>query len=308
MRPEELTDARAGVPRGRSAGAGRVRAAGRRAPGRGEVPPEPAAAGAPGRHRGAAGGRDRRRHSWPGRSRQASDAAREADAAAVAADAKRLAASALNVEYPDLALLTAVEATQLEQSPETYGALLTLLSRQPDVVTRFRTPERFLYNAASPDGRTVFVGENEPVLRALDARDRGAAVGERDLDGQVGRYRALPGRPGRGRDCVFEERPTHAVVHASTPDGHGVHSMWMRGHAGTTGPSLLGLYRSGLDRRRAARLRQRHATSSSADASWSCGGSRAAWPRRAGQLVQAHRAGRDGRVERQQLRGPAEAP
>ena len=51
---------------------------------------------------------------------------------------RRLAASALNVDYPDLALLTAVEATRLEQSPETYGALLTLLARQPDVVTRFR--------------------------------------------------------------------------------------------------------------------------------------------------------------------------
>ena len=115
----------------------------------------------------------------------ATDAARDADAEAVAADAKRLAASALSVEYPDLALLTAVEATHLEESPETYGALLTLLSRQPDVVTRYRTPERFLYNAAAPDGRTVFVGENSNVVYALDAKTGDQLWVQRSLEEQV---------------------------------------------------------------------------------------------------------------------------
>ena len=94
---------------------------------------------------------------------------RQAEAASVSADAKRLAASALNLEYPDTALLAAVESTKLEQSPETYGALLTLLARQPQVVHRVRTENRFLSIAASPDGSTVFVTENEPFIRAIDA-------------------------------------------------------------------------------------------------------------------------------------------
>ena len=114
-----------------------------------------------------------------------SDAARDAAAEAVSADAKRLAASALSVESPDLALLTAVESTHLEQSPETYGALLTLLSRQPDVITRFRTPERLLYNAAAADGRTVFVGENGNVVHALDAKTGERLWTQDDLEAQV---------------------------------------------------------------------------------------------------------------------------
>lgn len=136
---------------------------------------------------------------------RADAAADEAEQAAVTADARRLAASALNVEYPDLALLTAVEATRLEQSPETYGALLTLLARQPDVVTAFRTPDRFLRNAASPDGRTVYASENEPVLHALDATT-GEELWRTEVAGQVGSIAPSP-----------DGRVVAAVVFA---DGH----------------------------------------------------------------------------------------
>ena len=69
---------------------------------------------------------------------EAEESATRAEASAVSADARRLAANALNEDQPALALLQAVEATQREQSPETYGALLTLLTRSPDIVTRFR--------------------------------------------------------------------------------------------------------------------------------------------------------------------------
>ena len=138
---------------------------------------------------------------------KASDAARDAVAEAVAADAKRLAASALSVEYPDLALLTAVESTHLEQSPETYGALLTLLSRQPDVVTRFRTPERFLYNAAAADGRTVFVGENGNVVHALDATTGDRLWSPGRPGGSGGGDRRVARRRGVGRADLFRGRP-----------------------------------------------------------------------------------------------------
>jgi WD40 repeat protein len=93
----------------------------------------------------------------------------QADTARAAAEAKRLAATAVTEDYLDLALLSAVEAVRSERSPETYGALLTLLGRLPDVLTQVRTRNRFLGGAPSPDRRTVYLWENEPVLRAIVA-------------------------------------------------------------------------------------------------------------------------------------------
>ncbi|KAA1418616.1 PQQ-binding-like beta-propeller repeat protein [Nocardioides humilatus] len=123
---------------------------------------------------------------------RAEESAREASDAAVAADAKRLAASALSIEYPDLALLAAVEATSLEQSPETYGALLTLLSRQPEVITRYRIEDRFLRNAATPNGRVVVLSDNVGVLRGLDG-STGKLLWEReDLAADIGHVAMSP--------------------------------------------------------------------------------------------------------------------
>ncbi|HET6949005.1 MAG TPA: BTAD domain-containing putative transcriptional regulator, partial [Acidimicrobiales bacterium] len=112
---------------------------------------------------------------------------RTAQAASVSAEAKRLAASALNIEYPDVALLAAVEATKLEQSPETYGALLTLLARQPRVVHRMRVEDHFQRIGVSPDGRTIYLSEVAPRLRAVDA-ESGRVLWDRDMpqNGQVG--------------------------------------------------------------------------------------------------------------------------
>ena len=80
-----------------------------------------------------------------------------------------------------------MEATRLEQSPETYGALLTLLARQPQVLHRMRVDGHFQRIAVSPDGRTVFLSEVAPRLRAVDA-ESGRVLWERALpeDGQVG--------------------------------------------------------------------------------------------------------------------------
>ena len=111
---------------------------------------------------------------------EAEESATRAEASAVSADARRLAANALNEDRPALALLQALEATQREQSPETYGALLTLLTRSPDIVTRFRIADRFLRIRASADGTAVYLSDNTNVLYALDARLRGAAVDRGD--------------------------------------------------------------------------------------------------------------------------------
>ena len=112
---------------------------------------------------------------------------RTAEAASLSAEAKRLAASALNIEYPDVALLAAVEATRLEQSPETFGALLTLLARQPHVLDRMRVEGHFQRIGASPDGRTIYLSEVAPRIRAVDA-ESGRVLWDRDMpeDGQVG--------------------------------------------------------------------------------------------------------------------------
>ena len=99
----------------------------------------------------------------------AEDSANRAEASAISADARRLAANALNEDRPSLALLQAVEATQREQSPETYGALLTLLTRNPDIVTRFRIDGRFMRMSASADGSAVYLSDNGSFLYALDA-------------------------------------------------------------------------------------------------------------------------------------------
>ncbi len=123
---------------------------------------------------------------------RADESARSARSAAVAADAKRLAASALSIEYPDLALLAAVEATSLEQGPETYGALLTLLSRQPDVITRYRIADRFLRNAATPDGSVVVLSDNVGVLRGLDGATGELLWTRDDLDAGIGSLAMSP--------------------------------------------------------------------------------------------------------------------
>ena len=100
---------------------------------------------------------------------EAEESATRAEASAVSADARRLAANALNEDQPSLALLQAVEATQREQSPETYGALLTLLTRSPDIVTRFRVAGRLPRISGSADGSLVYLSENTELLDAVDA-------------------------------------------------------------------------------------------------------------------------------------------
>jgi DNA-binding SARP family transcriptional activator/outer membrane protein assembly factor BamB len=100
---------------------------------------------------------------------QAEDSAAAARESAVAADARRLAADALNEDRPSVALLQAVEAVRKEPAPETYGALLTLLTRTPEIITRFRIRERFLRIGVSADGSTVYLADSLRSLFALDA-------------------------------------------------------------------------------------------------------------------------------------------
>lgn len=96
-------------------------------------------------------------------------AQRRAEAATASAQARRLAAQAATEQHLDLGLLSAVEAVRDEPGPETDGALLSLLTRSPRIVTQVHADGRFLRSAVSPDGSTVYLAENGPVLRAVDA-------------------------------------------------------------------------------------------------------------------------------------------
>ena len=142
----------------------------------------------------------------------------EASASALTADARRLAATALTMDYPDTALLAAVEATKLESSPETQGALLTLLARQPAVVHRIRTPNRFLRNAASPDGRTVYVSENAGRLWSVDAETgRVRWTVTTPEGGQVGNLSVTP--DGTGILATMYRDPVSVLTRLSATDG-----------------------------------------------------------------------------------------
>ena len=89
-------------------------------------------------------------------------------AATVAAEARRLAAASLNEEGLDLALLQAVEAVRTEAGPQTHGALLTLLTRTPELIHLRRGETPYLAAAASPDGRRVALAEFDPRVVGLD--------------------------------------------------------------------------------------------------------------------------------------------
>jgi DNA-binding SARP family transcriptional activator/WD40 repeat protein len=74
----------------------------------------------------------------------------EAAAQRETATAQRLAATASSEDYLAERMLTAVEAVRTEESPQTVGALLSVLAANPAIVDRIDTPNRLLGAAAAP--------------------------------------------------------------------------------------------------------------------------------------------------------------
>ena len=149
------------------------------------------------------------------------NAQHRAEAATNSAQARRLAAQSLTEQHPDLALLSAVEAVRSEAGPETYGALLTLLARAPQMLRQVHTPDRFLRAAVSPDGSVVYLAENAPVVRAVNA-DTGAPLWQAQLSGQPGRLAPEP--HGRGLLTVALGSGRPEVVLLDAADGRVVWS------------------------------------------------------------------------------------
>ncbi|WP_109211941.1 MULTISPECIES: BTAD domain-containing putative transcriptional regulator [Microbacterium] len=89
------------------------------------------------------------------------------------AEARRVAALALNEPELDRALLTAVEAIQLWDSPETRVNLVRVLSRAPRVVSIFRTDEPApISMSLGADGVRASVIDVDADLRLFDLQDR----------------------------------------------------------------------------------------------------------------------------------------
>ncbi|GAA6525060.1 BTAD domain-containing putative transcriptional regulator [Intrasporangium sp. DVR] len=149
-------------------------------------------------------------------SAEARDSSARATAASISADAKRLAATALNEEYPDVAMLAALESVRIERSPETYGALLTLLSRSPEIVLRKRIEGRFLRQGVSDDGRLVLLTDNGSTLYAYDA-DSGELRWQVDSGGP--QFHMPTVSPGGERVAVQHFGPGQVLELRSAVDG-----------------------------------------------------------------------------------------
>jgi DNA-binding SARP family transcriptional activator/WD40 repeat protein len=93
-----------------------------------------------------------------------------AETALSSADARRLAATALTEDYIDRGLLDAVEGANEQRSPETLGALLTVLSRSPAAVRVIRIPDRFFALSAAPDGSAYYAAVNTGQVWKIDGR------------------------------------------------------------------------------------------------------------------------------------------
>jgi WD40 repeat protein/DNA-binding SARP family transcriptional activator/energy-coupling factor transporter ATP-binding protein EcfA2 len=90
--------------------------------------------------------------------------AERADRAAVVADAGRVAALADNETQADLALLLAVQAMRLDDSPASRASLLTALARRPALIASTSGPELLVAVDVNPDSGRIAVGGVEVSL------------------------------------------------------------------------------------------------------------------------------------------------
>jgi WD40 repeat protein len=98
-----------------------------------------------------------------------------AQAAATSADARRLAATALTEDYVDRGLLDAVEGVNEQRSPETLGALLSVLSRSQPAVRVIRIPDRFMALSGTPDGSAYYAAVNTGQVWMIDGHSGAAS-------------------------------------------------------------------------------------------------------------------------------------
>jgi WD40 repeat protein/DNA-binding SARP family transcriptional activator/energy-coupling factor transporter ATP-binding protein EcfA2 len=93
---------------------------------------------------------------------------------AAAALAGQVGAEAVSQPRIDLAMLLAVQAVKLHNSPQTESTLLATLLRSPSVIAEMASPidSRPQRLVVSPDGRTVAVSDNNQTVRLYDVATR----------------------------------------------------------------------------------------------------------------------------------------
>jgi WD40 repeat protein len=96
----------------------------------------------------------------------------EARDAALSADAQRLGAEALAQERLDSALLLARTGVALDETPATWGNLLSVLMRTPAALGIVDSDRRLLAGTVSPDGRLMATGDDRGKVTVYDAVSR----------------------------------------------------------------------------------------------------------------------------------------
>ena len=106
-----------------------------------------------------------------------------ADRAAAVAESRRIDDASATTPFVDKALLLAIEAVRVDDSPETRAVLTDLLSGHPALIRSVPTDEPVQAVAVSPDGATLMVGEG----------DRGTASYSVETLTQSSFFRTIPG-------------------------------------------------------------------------------------------------------------------
>ena len=113
----------------------------------------------------------------------------DAQAQGVTADAQRLAATAMTADYLAERMLTAVEAVRTEESPQTVGALLSVLDRSSAALYRFEARYRLLGLDAAPGGSLGYAVESSEDVVSVDLTTGATRVlrSEPNANNQYGR-------------------------------------------------------------------------------------------------------------------------
>ena len=110
----------------------------------------------------------------------AKTAADRADQQALVADARRLGSEALRTPDMDLAMLLAVAATRLDDSPDTWNNLAAVLDRAPELIGIAKATAP-ISGAVRPDGRTVATTGWDAGVTIFDAETRKEVAHNNDI-------------------------------------------------------------------------------------------------------------------------------
>jgi len=158
----------------------------------------------------------------------------EADRAALVTQAQRVDDASRASPEVDRALLLALEANRVDNSPQTRAVLAGLLSDHPAMIRSLVLDDTVRTLAASPDGSTLLVGEGDTGTSTLRT-DTLARTGRSDVNGWSIYYRA-DGRQlllgGKGGGGLGEDASTVSAA-TSGPDLSGLQNLGATSVGGT---------------------------------------------------------------------------